>query len=323
MRQRLSFCLLFTAEFLVSAADGHAKHESFLARHHRDASLEARAAVRSGTNAGKWKETSGHVNDVPSYEVDGPNRLDGNFWTSSSMSLDLRKIDDLEPVAPMDTLVHSVPAPESPYRWEKHTLAEGDEAANTPVHKSGLDPAKMTASLPSNMARSQHYWIPKIQDGPVAPLDHMPHNAYPSEAVGDRITVAAREDRVAAPFARYFDQLEQRALICDTVSDDCVVPCRAGDQVTMQVGNTKFDATVVSPNLANVLTIRFRTDDDEGGPFAQQVLGVQASDNAFRQVGRVWNEVQLNGTIIRIDCRQGERVQVAQSDVARLNRWSV
>mmetsp|Transcript_17740 Transcript_17740/g.41281 ORF Transcript_17740/g.41281 Transcript_17740/m.41281 type:complete len:81 (+) Transcript_17740:955-1197(+) len=57
--------------------------------------------------------------------------------------------------------------------------------------------------------------------------------------------------------------------------------------------------------------------------FAQQVLGVQASDNAFRQVGRVWNEVQLNGTIIRIDCRQGERVQVAQSDVARLNRWSV
>lgn len=107
-----------------------------------------------------------------------------------------------------------------------------------------------------------NYWQPPIKDGLVAPEDRLPEEDYPIQALGDhlpysRLPVSAREDEIPRSFARYIDQVETRKRQCDTVSKNCTTNCAPGEPVLAKVGNTQFNATVVSTHLGNAITIQF------------------------------------------------------------------
>lgn len=106
------------------------------------------------------------------------------------------------------------------------------------------------------------YWRPSIKDGLVAPEDRLPIENYPVQALGDHLKraslpVAAQEDVISRRFARYIDQVEARKRQCDTVSENCTTPCSPGDRVVAKIGNTGFDATIVSTLIGNAMVIQF------------------------------------------------------------------
>merc|ERR1740121_1319368 len=103
-----------------------------------------------------------------------------------------------------------------------------------------------------------------IRRGIVAPADRMPPRHYPNQAPSDAVwpvPAVARKDRLGQKYARYIDQVEYRERECDTVSEDCTVPCSAGDEVEATFGNTRVKAKVVTAFVGNTVSIEIPMAD--------------------------------------------------------------
>lgn len=110
---------------------------------------------------------------------------------------------------------------------------------------------------------SGDYWSPQAKGGIVAPADKMPTEHYPLQARGDHIHMiptTAREDRIADKFARYMDQIADRAEDCtNSISPNCTVACAKDDKVEFIIGNEAVEAIVLSTHVGNAIQIEFIT----------------------------------------------------------------
>eukprot|EP00929_Paragymnodinium_shiwhaense_P003413 TRINITY_DN103904_c0_g1_i1.p1 TRINITY_DN103904_c0_g1~~TRINITY_DN103904_c0_g1_i1.p1 ORF type:complete len:647 (-),score=123.30 TRINITY_DN103904_c0_g1_i1:175-2115(-) len=116
-----------------------------------------------------------------------------------------------------------------------------------------LKPADVTYS-------NGNYWLPLAPGGLVAPFDRLPMDMYPLQAPSDEahmVPVTARGDRLKYRFARYMDQVEDRAKACDNVSPECTVDCIPGDQVTLVQGSSQSGAKIIDTHPGNMITVEF------------------------------------------------------------------
>jgi len=215
-----------------------------------------------------------------------------NMWTTDGMSNSFPFLDNLEPVAPMDSMHHGdgafghdaiyVPPYLNPDGFPtlqgKGCMCQSATAAtgrirchcgkavknphytwlkDTPVvgtNNYTLEPADITYS-------AGNYWRPKPAGGGViSPADKMPRAAYPNQAPGDYVwpvPATADGDRVGLRYARYLDQVQARSEDCDTVSEKCTVSCRPGDWVTVVLGSTRLSAQVTRTFVGNAAEIEF------------------------------------------------------------------
>merc|ERR1719482_96357 len=130
------------------------------------------------------------------------------------------------------------------YTWLKDTPVPG-------TNKYTLEPADITY-------RQGNYWDPEHRQGMVAPADALSTENYPNQAPGNKIfplPAAALGDRIGVRFARYIDQVHDKASECDKVSSECTVKCGPGDKVVIIDGNFRSNATVKAIHAANVLLV--------------------------------------------------------------------
>lgn len=133
------------------------------------------------------------------------------------------------------------------YTWLKEVPVLGSPYEYT------LEPADLTYS-------SGDHWVPVPRGGIVAPADTLPLNRYPVQAMADQIwplPTSAQEDRIGVKYARYLDQVHDRSKECDTVSDECTVSCRPGDQVMAYFGETVVKATIKATFEGNAATVEY------------------------------------------------------------------
>jgi len=163
------------------------------------------------------------------------------------------------------------------------------------------------------------YWYPKIHGGIVAPKDRMPTDRYPNQATGDEVSplpAQAREDRVALKYARYIDQVAARSEECDTVSPQCTVPCRPGDQVTAELGNMMIASVIQRTMVGNSALIDFQPAAAAGFKGALAECPLQAACSNSRmcfdpsqktcQMMSEWNSREWNGDLrIGFKCPDG------------------
>jgi len=130
------------------------------------------------------------------------------------------------------------------YTWLKDTPVTG-------TNKYTLEPADITY-------RGGNYWEPSVKGGIAAPADRLPKPNYPNVAPGDRIfplPASADADRVGIKYARYMDQVQARKEECDTISKECTVDCKPGDEVVMQIGNTVANAKIAKAFVGNAMQV--------------------------------------------------------------------
>jgi len=143
-------------------------------------------------------------------------------------------------------------APPSVYTWLRAVPIPG-------TNKFKLEPADLT--YPAG-----NYWGPKTRKGLIAPADVLPSRLYPLQAIGDQIwplPTSAKEDRIAVKFARYIDQVHDRSHECDTVSKECTVECKPGDEVKAILGNLVLPSKIVKTFAGNAVLIEFRPNQGE------------------------------------------------------------
>jgi len=156
------------------------------------------------------------------------------------------------------------------YTWLKDSPVLG-------TNNFTLEPADITY-------RGGNYWGPKTRGGLVAPADVMPTNRYPLQALGDHVwplPASSQEDRLPVRYARYLDQVQDRSLECDTISERCTTPCKPGDEVVASVGNTIFTAKIVKAYVGNAVQLEFAPPLAEGNKDTAD-CPVEASCSAFR-----------------------------------------
>jgi len=217
--------------------------------------------------------------------------LDSNMWRSDKMSYDFPFLDNMEPVAPMDRLhngdgvrdmdTHYISEYLNPDAFptvagsgcmctsptnpnEKIKCDCGKHSDNdhytwlkdTPVHGTKnytLTPADITY-------RQGNYWSPQHDNGLVAPADRMPIENYPNQAPANQVwplPVSADGDKIPIKYIRYMDQTHARYEDCDTVSEECTVPCEPGDEVVAALGNTQVTAKVIKAFVGNAVQVEF------------------------------------------------------------------
>eukprot|EP00927_Polykrikos_kofoidii_P079224 TRINITY_DN76000_c0_g1_i1.p1 TRINITY_DN76000_c0_g1~~TRINITY_DN76000_c0_g1_i1.p1 ORF type:complete len:413 (+),score=51.23 TRINITY_DN76000_c0_g1_i1:71-1309(+) len=287
----------------------------------RDAGSTAAGSGDGGVKANRRlrflaKNTAGvpgreALGGTPEFEPDGTGPLSINPYEEQSMATHFRVLDDLEPVAPMDSVAWGggVSGPVVEQHFSAHGMKdavyvppylrpdafptifgehcdcgksqEGLDFVNcTCTGGDGLESAKFRRMIPvynssdfklvpADMTYSGgDYFGPHIHDSLAAPHDRLPIADYPLQARADAVNLvpaAAREDRISTKFARYIDQVEKRSRDCDNVSPECTVPCKAGDNVILTVGNMFGNATVVSAHVGNALTVKTVTSDSSDG----------------------------------------------------------
>lgn len=101
---------------------------------------------------------------------------------------------------------------------------------------------------------SGDYFPPKEVAGAggiVAPASKMPEDSYPLLAPGDDFSpmpALGPEDSLPRKYARYFDQVEDKARGCDThngyVTNDCTVACGVNETVQAVFGNELRNVTL-------------------------------------------------------------------------------
>lgn len=321
------FSLSFAIPVLLLAATGQAlpirsakvpaaklgkKRQSLLARSRtEDPGFFRNYGVRGGVD----QEDLGALGD------DGKKQdssLGFNMWTSDSMRFEFPFLDNMEPVAPMDSLRHGdgaygldamyVPQYLNPDAFPTVTgsgckcqtaaaasgriQCECGNSSNTDHYtwlKDSPVPGTNTYNLkPADITYSAgDYWNPKPGPGGVIPpLETMPRQKYPNQAPGDHIwpvPASAAGDRVGVRYARYLDQVQSRFEECDTVSKKCTVECRPGDSVQVLLGSTQLVAKITKTYVGNAVEIEFVPSAAANNPAAVAVdCPLEASCSAFR-----------------------------------------
>lgn len=269
-----------------------------------------------GVRGGVEQESMGALGNSGA-EMDS--QLNRNIFQGSSMAYNFNKLDNLEPIAPMDRLHAALGKDSEPghYMNAVYVPAYLNPELFPNVHGKGCNCTMATASKPSICTcgekgssdhytwlkdtpvfgtnnytlepadisyRSGDYWAPHTRDGLVAPADAMDPKRYPNQANGDHIwplPVNAQKDRIGVKFARYIDQVQDRSEECDTVSKKCTVPCKPGDEVVVNLGNTIFPGKIIKAFVGNAMQIEFSPN---AAKTAKQtaVCPLQAACSAFR-----------------------------------------
>jgi len=284
-------CLLSATA--VPAAPSHKKAQSLLARRTKDPGYNRNYGVMGGIPVESMSRLGG---DGSSHDA----TLDSNMWTADSQSNKFPFLDDLNPVAPMDSLHHGDgaydldPVHVSEYvnpdafptvagkgcKCEHATKASprikcecGKKGSkdhytwlkDTPVtgtNKYTLEPADITY-------RGGNYWEPSVKAGIASPADRLPEKNYPNVAPGDVIfplPASADADRVGIKYARYMDQVQARKGECDTISEGCTVACKPGDDVVFEIGNTNANAKVAKAFVGNAMQVTVTPTAPAGAP---------------------------------------------------------
>jgi len=252
----------------VPAAEPAQKHQLLLAKSY-DPGYFHNYGVRSGPPQ----------EDMGSYGDDGSEHdatMPRNMFTSDTMAYNFPFLDNMMPVAPMDSVKHGdgaygmdakyvseylnpdgfpgvvgkgcmCKAPDGPTeKIECHCGKESDNDHYTWLKDTPVTGTKNYTLTPADISyRAGNYWEPNVRGGIASPADSLPAGSYPNQAAGDRIwplPASAAGDRIGIKYARYLDQVHDRAQECDTVSKRCTVPCKPGDAVTGVLGNTHVDA---------------------------------------------------------------------------------
>lgn len=268
-----------------------------------------------GVRGGVQEEALGALGDSDGAD----NTLDRNWVRGASMSLDFRVLDNLEPIAPMDRLHAALGSDSESGHYMNPVFVPNylnPDAFPTVVGKGcnctmpeGKD-GKIACSCGKNGAKAHYtwlkstpvlgtnnytlepsditypngdYWAPALRNNLVAPADALPPHRYPNQALANHIwplPASAREDRIGVKYARYLDQVQDRSLECDTVSEKCTVPCKPGDEVIAVLGNVRLDAKVIKAFVGNAMQIEFKPSRGEEADTTPCPL--QASCTAFR-----------------------------------------
>lgn len=216
------------------------------------------------------------------------------IWRGS-MAYNFDKLDNLEPVAPMDSLHAAVGAaaelagPSQAVYVPKYLNPDAfpttvGKGCNCTMPKG----KKMECACGKNFNKDNHYswlkatpvdstanftltaadltypggdkWGPTPEGGLASPMDALPPKRYPLQALGDEVRplpVAAREDSIGIKFARYIDQVQDRSEGCDPATQKCTVDCKPGDQVVATIGNTRFNAKIAKTFVGNAVMIEY------------------------------------------------------------------
>jgi hypothetical protein len=186
-----------------------------------------------------------------------------------------RFLDNMFPIAPMDDVGFGRVGPGI------QGLSPAEDALVIPPY-AAVDPFPQGARLygavveegedPTIIPRdpsfgSGDYWHPRdlhSTGGIVAPAERMGMNRYPIRAPLDEFApypAIGPEDAIPRKYARYFDQVEDRARGCVTaaggyVREACSVACNVNDTVNAVFGNVlrevKINAIDVEDDLAQV-----------------------------------------------------------------------
>merc|ERR1719424_148651 len=178
-----------------------------------------------------------------------------NPWGASKP---FRFLDDMFPVAPEDKLPQGTDwvgyKGEKPMYIPAYTVSDpfpqGARLFKT-VHVPGEDPI-VVATDPSY--GNGDAWNPNVAQtqGIVAPASRMDRKHYPLHAPFDKFSpmpALGPEDILPQKYARYLDQVNDRARGCGTgnggyVNDACTVECQTGSVVQAVFGNVLRDVTL-------------------------------------------------------------------------------
>lgn len=162
-----------------------------------------------------------------------------NPWQGDNQKYEFRFADDMNPVAPMDRIASTAGV---------NSLTGGFKDAQYVPPYLYPDPFpghKHMAAGHDKTFWAGNYWAPKDirnMSGIAAPEDKLPPKHYPVQAPADEVRLIppqAKEDRIPTRFARYIDQVADRAEACQ--SPECMSPCKGGDTVQATLGNIHIE----------------------------------------------------------------------------------
>lgn len=202
--------------------------------------------------------------------------LDRNLWKGSSMAYDFHLLDNMDPVAPMDRIDTSLGANTVTGHFRDALYVPPYLNPDTFPMLNKTAPPGTPGSTPDRTYHQGDYFHPKIRGGIVAPKERMPPGSYPNQAAMDEVSpvpATAQEDRVAIKFARYYDQVEDRAGELEDSLQEVPAPqagaapvaaargitrCKPGDNVMLHVGNTLVNATVQVSYFGNLMLLEWQ-----------------------------------------------------------------
>lgn len=275
------------AHFLGTRGQDEGKRKAaLLARKQNDPGFFRSVGVRGGVQ----EEALGRLGESGS----DTERI-GSLFTRDSMAYNFNKLDNLEPVAPMDSLhaavgrASNLAGPSEAVYVTKYLNPDAFPATmgkgcNCTMPKG----KKMKCDCGKNFAKDNHYswlkatpvdgtknftlaaadltypggdkWGPTPEGGLASPMDALPAKSYPIQGIGEKVwplPVMAREDSIGMKFARYIDQVQDRSEGCNPATQKCTVDCKPGDQVVATIGNMRLNAKIAKTFVGNAVMIEY------------------------------------------------------------------